>query len=942
MRIKRIISSLCAAAVGAVSLAIPTGASADNGMRNITTMELVRDMGIGINLGNTMEACGDWIKDVHDQWGSGELTVKEYETAWGSPEVTKEMIQGMANEGFGVCRVPVAWSNLMEQDGTYTINPKLTNRVKQIVDWVLDSGMYCIINIHWDNGWVNTFPENKTECMKRYETMWTQIAEAFKDYDDYLMFESQNEELGWESIWNPWSGNETQKKESYALANEINQKFVDVIRKSGGNNPERHLLISGYNTGFDRTCDPLFVMPNDPKNRCAVSVHYYTPAGFAILEDKDESWAKARSTWGTDDDYKELNQWMDMMKTNYVDKGIPVIVGEYGCPTKGKEAESVRKFLSSVCKAAYEDQLCPVLWSTPDSTDESTGVLYKGHYNRATYKLNDQLLKAEFDKIRGTSDPVKPRDTQTTTPSETIQPVTTQATTQPAAVVTTTVTTTGQAVTQPEDITPSVTGTIRDMSTAQIVRDMGLGINLGNTFESCGDWIADVHKQWGSGPLSVTQYETAWGSSVITEDMIKGYKSEGFGVLRVPVAWSNLMSTDGTYTIDSGYINRVKEVVNWAIKADMYVILNIHWDGGWWTGFADSTKKDECMKKYIRVWEQLTSAFGAYGDKLVFESLNEEGKWDDLWNQWSNAGDKNKAYSLLNEINQKFVDLVRASGGNNADRHLLIAGYGTDVDLTCDPLFKMPTDPKNRCAVSVHYYTPSTFCILEEDADWGKCQTSWGTEADLAQLKKYMDMLKTTFVDKGVPVIIGEYGATKKNKDPDSVRLFIESVAKEAYSRQMCPVLWDVAVDDGNGGNKTGLHYDRYTQKMVDSELKAALNAIVGASEPVVIPTEPTTTEPTTEATTPSATTAVATTEPVPTSEVTVTKYGDVDLNGVVELADVTKLSKFLLNKTLFPLDSEIAVKNADVTHNGVVDTLDLSKLLELNIGNITESELAA
>ena len=665
MKIKRMLAAVCAAAVAAVSLAIPTSVNADNGMRDITTMELVRDMGIGINLGNTMEACGDWIKTVHDQWGSGELTVKEYETAWGSPEVTKEMIQGMANEGFGVCRVPVAWSNLMEDDGTYTINPKLTSRVKQIVNWVLDSGMYCIINIHWDNGWVNTFPDNKTECMKRYETMWTQIADAFKDYDDYLMFESQNEELGWESIWNPWSGNDTQKAQSYALCNEINQKFVDVIRKSGGNNPERHLLISGYNTGFDRTCDPLFKMPTDPKGRCAVSVHYYTPAGFAILEDKDESWAKARSTWGTDDDYKELEEQMNMMKTNYIDKGIPVIVGEYGCPTKGKEAESVRKFLSSVCKAAYEDKLCPVLWSTPDSKDDNTGAITKGHYDRATYKLNDQLLKAEFDKIRGTSDPIKPREGQTTPATEpaTTQPATTQPaatqseTTQPA--VTTTAQVTTPAAVQPVDITPSVTGTIRDMSTAQIVRDMGLGINLGNTFESCGDWIADVHKQWGSGPLSVTQYETAWGSPQITEDMIKGYKSEGFGVLRVPVAWSNLMSTDGTYTIDSGYINRVKEVVNWAIKADMYVILNIHWDGGWWTGFADSEKKDECMKKYTRVWEQLTSAFGDYGDKLIFESLNEEGKWDDLWNQWSNAGDKNKAYSLLNEINQKFVDLVK-------------------------------------------------------------------------------------------------------------------------------------------------------------------------------------------------------------------------------------------------------------------------------------------
>ena len=417
MKLKKVFTSVCAAALAVVSLGISTGVNADNSMRDITTMELVRDMGIGINLGNTMEASGDWIKEVHDQWGSGPLTVKEYETAWGSPEITQPMIQGMADEGFGVCRVPVAWSNLMENDGTYTINKDLIKRVQQIADWVIDSGMYCIINIHWDNGWVNKFPENKNENMKRYETMWNQIAEAFGDYGDYLMFESQNEELGWESIWNPWTGNDSEKQQSYALVNEVNQKFVDTVRSSGGNNSERHLLISGYNTDFSRTCDPLFKMPDDPKNRCAVSVHYYTPAGFAILEDKDESWAKARSTWGTDEDYKELEQQMDMMKTSYIDKGIPVIIGEYGCPTKGKEADSVRKFLSSVCKAAYDRQMCPVLWATPE-----------GHYDRSTYKLYDQQLKAEYNSIIGADEP---------TVTEPSTQITTEPSTEPSTQVTT-------------------------------------------------------------------------------------------------------------------------------------------------------------------------------------------------------------------------------------------------------------------------------------------------------------------------------------------------------------------------------------------------------------------------------------------------------------------------------------------------------------------------
>lgn len=430
-------AALLASTFGSFPQSEGTVYAADNGMRDMTTMEIVKDMGIGINLGNTMEACGDWIADVDAQWGDGILTVQDYETSWGSPVITKAMIQGMADEGFGVVRVPVAWSNLMGDN--YKISDELDARVHEIVDWVIDADMYCIVNIHWDNGWVNTFPDNKDECMKRYQLMWEQISDSFKDYGDKLMFESQNEELGWEKIWNPW-GSTDGKAESYGLVNEINQKFVDTVRSSGGNNPKRHLLISGYNTGFDRTCDPLFKMPGDPANRMAVSVHYYTPAGFAILEDEDADWAKARPTWGTEADFKELNENMDMMKKGYIDKGIPVIVGEYGCPSKGKEPESVRLFLSSVCKAAYENGLCPVLWSTPG-----------GHYNRETCKMEDQELKKLFNEISGfvpktqeTTTTTAPTTTTTTTTSETTTSTTstTTVTTTPAVETTTSTATT--------------------------------------------------------------------------------------------------------------------------------------------------------------------------------------------------------------------------------------------------------------------------------------------------------------------------------------------------------------------------------------------------------------------------------------------------------------------------------------------------------------------
>lgn len=432
MRFKKIVSAITSAVLimTASVTSLTTVNSADDGvMRDITTMELVRDMGVGINLGNTMESCGDWIA----QWGAGGYaagTVESYEVAWGSPVITKDVIDGYASEGFGVVRIPVAWSNLMGDN--YQISDEYFARVKQLVDWVIDADMYAVINIHYDSGWMNNLPTDPDGCKNRFKAMWEQIADYFKDYSDYLMFESQNEELGWDSIWNQWSGTAEQKAQSYAYVNEVNQLFVDTIRASGGNNDERHLLISGYKTDITLTCDTLFEMPDDPANRCAVSVHYYTPAGFAILE-TDADWAECRETWGTDADFAELENNMELMKTTYIDKGIPVIIGEYGCPKDLKDSEgnvigqkdpdSVRLFLSSVCREAYERQLCPVLWDITDL-----------HYDRTSCKLIDQELKTLYNEIAasGSEEPTEPTTTTAVTTT-----ITTTTTTEITTVTTT-------------------------------------------------------------------------------------------------------------------------------------------------------------------------------------------------------------------------------------------------------------------------------------------------------------------------------------------------------------------------------------------------------------------------------------------------------------------------------------------------------------------------
>lgn len=335
-----------------LSLCLMTACSATSSdMGTRTTMEYVRDMGLGINLGNTFDCAGDW----HSNGG----TPADVETAWGSPVITKEMIDGYAAGGFGVMRLPVSWTSLMDEKGN--IDKAFLDRVEEVVGWILDSGMYCILNSHHD-GWSEKFAEDYDGAMKIYERMWTQVAKRFNKYGEELMFESMNE-VGFDTIWNTYAGDDG-KEEAFEIFNSINQKFVDIIRGSGANNAQRHLLIASYWTSVERACDEMFKLPDDPAGRMAVSVHYYGPSTLTLLS-ADASWGKAKTDWGSDADYAELNMWFDMLEENLIDKGIPVIVGEYGCFGDNKTREVRQQWTLDVANAAYSRGACPILWDTP-------------------------------------------------------------------------------------------------------------------------------------------------------------------------------------------------------------------------------------------------------------------------------------------------------------------------------------------------------------------------------------------------------------------------------------------------------------------------------------------------------------------------------------------------------------------------------------------------
>lgn len=336
-------------------------------------------------------------------------------------------------------------------------------------------------------------------------------------------------------------------------------------------------------------------------------------------------------------------------------------------------------------------------------------------------------------------------------------------------------------------VTPVPSGGDFSKTAAQVALAMGDGINLGNTMEATagGNPWFDVS--------NVTNWETAWRQPKTTRAMIDGMKKAGFESIRIPVAWSNMMATDGSYEIPKVFFDRIDEIIGYAYANNMYVIINIHYDGGWWDDFA----KDEVgtMKRYKAMWTQIAGHYKDYDDKLIFESANEE------------LGD-NLGYALVNRINQAFVDLVRASGGNNGVRYLLIAGYNTDIDKTCSSSFKMPSDTcKNHLLISVHYYTPWTYCGMWKDESWGKADYDWGTDADKAEMEKYFKKMQK-FTDAGYGVIIGEYSALPKENNgsytkKDGSAEFLSYVRSLSAKYGYAAYLWD-----------TGDWYNKYSCSM--------------------------------------------------------------------------------------------------------------------------------
>lgn len=341
-----------------------------NGMVN-NAPELAKNIKIGWNLGNSLEAASD--------------PNTASETLWGNPKTSKALIDLVKKSGFNAIRIPTAWSGYIEDAATYRLSDAWVERVKEVVAYCLDNDMYAIINIHWDGGWLENNPTyaQQASVNKKQKALWEQIAVVFRDYDEHLLFAGTNE---------VHAGYNAPSAENLAVQMSYNQTFVDAVRSTGGKNTWRNLIVQGYNTNIEYTVNYL-KLPKDPTaNRTFVEVHYYDPwdfcgeegAGFKYLWGKNFTGNAGVSSWGQE---AWLDQKFKLMKTTFGDKGYPVILGEFAATYRGSLAASqlanhiqARNYYHNyLVKTAKTNSLLPFYWD-----NGVTGNLGSGIFNRAS------------------------------------------------------------------------------------------------------------------------------------------------------------------------------------------------------------------------------------------------------------------------------------------------------------------------------------------------------------------------------------------------------------------------------------------------------------------------------------------------------------------------------------------------------------------------------
>ena len=353
------------------------------GMRNLTSVELAKEMVPGWNVGNSLDAVGG-------------------ETAWFNPLISQRLIDSIKAAGFKAIRIPVAWSNFSDS-ASFTINSTFMDRVEEVVNYVLKDSMYAIINEHWDNGWMQPTSAQQAYVNNRLAIMWKQIAIHFRDYDDHLIFAGMNEVM----VTNDYS---TPKPEYYAAHNSFNQTFVTTVRSTGGRNVYRHLAVQGFNTNIDNTISGLVIPTDVTQRKLFIEVHYYDPFDFTLNTNSHKNINSVFVTqWGNNASQSEAwanESWADgqfqKMKINYIDKGYAVILGEYGVIARlnlgsaalnASFAKYRRYYIEYITRSLERHGLIPFYWDNGNTGDNNMGI-----FNRTNgAKVYPDIIKALVD-----------------------------------------------------------------------------------------------------------------------------------------------------------------------------------------------------------------------------------------------------------------------------------------------------------------------------------------------------------------------------------------------------------------------------------------------------------------------------------------------------------------------------------------------------------------
>ncbi len=328
------------------------------------------------------------------------------------------------------------------------------------------------------------------------------------------------------------------------------------------------------------------------------------------------------------------------------------------------------------------------------------------------------------------------------------------------------------------------------------VHDMKIGWNLGNTFDA----NTDTNKE------DEMSYETLWCGVPTTKEMIDTLKEAGFNTVRIPVSWHNHVSEDGNYTISDAWMNRVQEVVDYVIDNDMYVIINIHHDNS--TSYMyPSPEYLEQSKAYVKaIWTQVAERFADYDGHLLMESLNEPRLIGTNYEWWLDMSSQDcvDAVQCINELNQVFVDTVRSSGGNNADRYLLVPGYDASLQGATNQYFTLPNDiegNENKILVEVHAYTPYAFALQAPGESGSTDQWSLDSSSSTSEIDSLMDSLYNKYTKNGIGVVIDEFAARDKGNNTQARVDYATYYIAAARARGITCCWWDNNSFTGNGEN---------------------------------------------------------------------------------------------------------------------------------------------